>query len=55
VEHGMKTLTLLFVMLCALAAWSMAAGNPTAINGAIGAGACALVFIVLALIEWSTA
>jgi hypothetical protein len=34
-----------------LAGWSMAAGNPTAINGVIGAGGLTLVGIVLGILD----
>jgi hypothetical protein len=34
----MGFITFLFAGCTAFAAWSMAAGNPTAINGVIGAG-----------------
>jgi hypothetical protein len=47
----MRLLALLFVALTALAAWSMANGNPSAINGVVGAGVCAVICAALALIE----
>jgi hypothetical protein len=42
-------LAILFWLLTGAAAWSMAAGNPTAINGVIGAAAGAVVFTGLAI------
>lgn len=36
-------------LLCAAAALAMAAGNPTAINGVIGAGLVGVIFTGLAI------
>jgi hypothetical protein len=36
-------------VLCGCSALAMAAGNPTAINGVIGAGAGAIIFTGLAI------
>ena len=36
----MGFLTFLFAGCTAFSAWAMTAGNPTAINGVIGAGIC---------------
>ena len=47
-------LTAVFAACTALAGWSMAAGNPTAINGVIGAGLGTLILTALALIERGT-
>lgn len=47
----MKSLTALFLACTALAAWAMSEGNPTAVNGVVGAGLCTLVCGSLALID----
>lgn len=47
----MKASAALFWALCALAALSMANGNPTAVNGVIGAAAIAAVFTALAVLD----
>jgi hypothetical protein len=47
-------LTAVFAACTALAAWSMAAGNPTAVNGVIGAGAGTVVLAALAVIDRGT-
>jgi hypothetical protein len=42
-------LAALLWLLTAAAAVSMAMGDPTAINGVVGAGACAIIFTGLAI------
>ena len=43
------TVALIGWLLCAAAVVAMQAGNPTAINGVIGAGALGLIFTGLAI------
>jgi hypothetical protein len=43
----MRWIAALFWALTALAGIDMALGNPTAINGVIGAGACAVITTAL--------
>lgn len=50
----MKTLAAILWLLFAAAIWSYALGNPTAINGIIGAGVMAIVVTALAIIERRT-
>ncbi len=47
----MKLLAVMFWLLCGLAFLYLRNGNPSAINGVIGAGACGLAFSVLAVVE----
>lgn len=47
-------LTALYAACTAFAAVSMAAGNPTAINGVIGAGTCTVVLAVFAWLDHGT-
>jgi hypothetical protein len=49
----MAALAVLFAACAVLAAVSMAEGNPTAINGVIGAGTCAVVVAACAWLERS--
>jgi len=44
-------LTALFATCTGLAVWSMALGNPTAINGVIGAGLCTVALAALTVID----
>lgn len=47
----MKTLAAILWVLCGLALIDHLHGNPTAINGVVGAGGCALIVTTLAVIE----
>lgn len=47
----MKWIAALFWVCTGLAIWSHYDGNPTAVNGVVGAGVCALVTTILAAIE----
>lgn len=47
----MKWLAALFWVCFGVALWSMLAGNPTAINGVIGAGIVAVAITILWRIE----
>lgn len=49
--EAVRTLAVVFWLLFGAAIWSYALGNPTAINGIIGAGVCAVVVTSLAIIE----